>query len=92
MRRALELAALGPAVDANPRVGAVLTDRSGQVVAEGFHAGAGTPHAEVVALAAAGDAARGGTMYISLEPCAHAGRTGPCTQALIAAGLARVVF
>jgi diaminohydroxyphosphoribosylaminopyrimidine deaminase/5-amino-6-(5-phosphoribosylamino)uracil reductase len=92
MRRALELAALGPEVDPNPRVGAVLTDAAGDVVGEGYHAGAGSPHAEVAALAVAGDAARGGTMYVSLEPCAHTGRTAPCTRALIAAGVARVVF
>lgn len=92
MRRALELAALGPAADANPRVGAVLTDAQGRVVAESFHAGAGTPHAEVLALTAAGAAARGGTMHVTLEPCAHTGRTLPCTEALIASGVARVVF
>jgi diaminohydroxyphosphoribosylaminopyrimidine deaminase / 5-amino-6-(5-phosphoribosylamino)uracil reductase len=93
MRRALELAAsdgvpLGP----NPRVGAVLLDPGGVVVGEGFHRGAGTPHAEVVALAAAGSRAAGATAVVTLEPCNHTGRTGPCVDALLAAGVHRVVF
>ena len=93
MRRALELAATpevprGP----NPRVGAVVVGADGEVVGEGFHRGAGTPHAEVVALAAAGARARGGTAVVTLEPCNHIGRTGPCSEALIDAGIARVVF
>ncbi len=92
LRRALDLATRGPAVDPNPRVGAVIVDTSGEVVGEGWHRGAGTPHAEPMALAAAGDRARGGTAYVSLEPCRHTGRTPPCTQALIAAGIARVVY
>ena len=92
MRRALELAAspdvpLGP----NPRVGCVLLDAAGRTVAEGFHRGAGNPHAEVDALTRAGDAARGTTAVVTLEPCNHTGRTGPCAQALIAAGVRRVV-
>ncbi|MEO7587681.1 MAG: bifunctional diaminohydroxyphosphoribosylaminopyrimidine deaminase/5-amino-6-(5-phosphoribosylamino)uracil reductase RibD [Arachnia sp.] len=90
--RALDLSSLGPAVDTNPRVGAVVTDAAGTVVGEGFHHGAGHPHAEVEALKVAGAAARGGTAYVSLEPCNHTGRTGPCTEALIASGVARVVF
>ena len=92
MRRALELAALGPLADPNPRVGAVIVDQSGLVVGEGFHAGAGTPHAEVMALRRAGAAARAGTAVVTLEPCAHTGLTGPCTEALINAGVTRVVF
>jgi diaminohydroxyphosphoribosylaminopyrimidine deaminase / 5-amino-6-(5-phosphoribosylamino)uracil reductase len=92
MRRALALAAFGPLGDPNPRVGAVIVDPEGLVVGEGFHQGAGTPHAEVVALRQAGAAARQGTAVVTLEPCAHTGRTGPCTQALIEAGVVRVVF
>lgn len=92
MRRALELAAHGPVADPNPRVGAVIADRSGTVVGEGFHEGAGTPHAEVVALDRAGRGARGGTAVVTLEPCDHRGLTGPCTQALIDAGVVRVVY
>jgi diaminohydroxyphosphoribosylaminopyrimidine deaminase/5-amino-6-(5-phosphoribosylamino)uracil reductase len=92
MRRALQLAARGPAGDPNPRVGAVIVGPGGLVVGEGFHQGAGTPHAEVMALRQAGEAARAGTAVVTLEPCAHTGRTGPCAQALIQAGVARVVF
>jgi diaminohydroxyphosphoribosylaminopyrimidine deaminase/5-amino-6-(5-phosphoribosylamino)uracil reductase len=91
VRRALELAVLGPLADPNPRVGAVIVDRDGAVVGEGHHRGAGTPHAEVDALAHAGERARGGTAYVSLEPCNHTGRTGPCARALLDAGVARVV-
>jgi diaminohydroxyphosphoribosylaminopyrimidine deaminase/5-amino-6-(5-phosphoribosylamino)uracil reductase len=92
MRRALELAALGRAVDPNPRVGAVVTDAEGRVVGEGFHRGAGHPHAEVEALAAAGEDAASGTAFVTLEPCDHQGRTGPCSAALMRAGVARVVY
>lgn len=92
MRDALDLARLGPVVDPNPRVGAVVADVDGRVVGRGHHRGAGTPHAEVVALAGAGAAARGGTAVVTLEPCDHTGRTGPCSAALSAAGVARVVF
>lgn len=92
MARALELAEQGPWPDANPRVGCVLVSPDGSLVAEGFHRGAGTPHAEVVALEGAGHRASGATAYVTLEPCSHTGRTGPCTQALIEAGVARVVF
>src|SRR5450759_1946108 len=92
MRRALELAARGPLADPNPRVGAVILDRAGEVVGEGFHPGAGTPHAEVMALREAGETARGGTAVVTLEPCAHTGLTGPCSRALIEAGVTRVVF
>ncbi|MGJ3507171.1 bifunctional diaminohydroxyphosphoribosylaminopyrimidine deaminase/5-amino-6-(5-phosphoribosylamino)uracil reductase RibD [Enemella sp. A6] len=92
MRRALELAARGPQADPNPRVGCVLVDPGNDSeVAAGVHRGAGTPHAEADALAAAGDRARGCTAYVSLEPCSHTGRTGPCTEALAAAGVTRVV-
>ena len=92
MHRALECAARGPAADPNPRVGAVILDPAGSVVGEGWHDGAGTAHAEVVALREAGAAAAGGTAYVTLEPCRHTGRTGPCTEALRAAGIGRVVF
>ncbi len=91
VRRALSLAVLGPEVDPNPRVGAVVLDRDGAVVGEGFHRGAGSPHAEVEALAQAAGRARGGTVYVTLEPCNHTGRTGPCAQALVDAGVRRVV-
>jgi diaminohydroxyphosphoribosylaminopyrimidine deaminase/5-amino-6-(5-phosphoribosylamino)uracil reductase len=91
MDRALELAACGVALASpNPMVGAVLV-RDGQIIAEGFHTYESVRHAEIVALDAAGAAARGATLYINLEPCCHTGRTGPCSQALIAAGVARVV-
>lgn len=95
MARALELAARGPIADPNPRVGCVIvapTPQGPVIVGEGSHAGAGTPHAEVVALAQAGERARGATAYVTLEPCAHTGRTGPCAQALIDAGIAEVVY
>ncbi|RYP86119.1 bifunctional diaminohydroxyphosphoribosylaminopyrimidine deaminase/5-amino-6-(5-phosphoribosylamino)uracil reductase RibD [Nocardioides guangzhouensis] len=93
MLRALELAATpGVPLGPNPRVGCVLLDADGQEVAEGFHRGAGAPHAEVVALAEAGDRARGTTAVVTLEPCNHTGRTGPCAQALVDAGVRRVVF
>jgi diaminohydroxyphosphoribosylaminopyrimidine deaminase / 5-amino-6-(5-phosphoribosylamino)uracil reductase len=91
MRRALALADRGPESDPNPRVGCVIVGRTGQVVAEGWHRGAGTAHAETDALAKAGVRALGGTAYVTLEPCNHTGRTQPCAQALYAAGVARVV-
>ncbi len=75
----------------NPPVGAVVVKR-GKVIATGFHARAGGPHAEVVALRAAGKRARGATLYVTLEPCCTHGRTPPCTEAIIAAGIARVVY
>ena len=75
----------------NPKVGAVVLDASGEVVGRGSHAGPGSPHAEVVALSAAGDRARDGTVVVTLEPCIHQGRTPPCVDALLAAGVARVV-
>lgn len=93
MRRALALAASpGVPLHPNPRVGCVLLADDGSVVGEGFHHGAGTPHAEVEALRVAGDRARGATAIVTLEPCNHTGRTGPCAQALIAAGVRRVVI
>lgn len=92
MRRALELAARGP-VGVNPQVGAVIVSPDGSLLAEGWHRGAGTSHAEVDALShlAPGDA-RGATAVVTLEPCNHTGRTGPCAEALIDAGVSRVVY
>src|SRR6202171_6386850 len=92
MRRALELArAGGGLVCPNPAVGAVVVDASGREVAAGTHTYDGVKHAEVLAHEQAGDAARGGTLYLNLEPCSHHGRTGPCADAVIAAGIRRVV-
>lgn len=91
MARALTLAHHGLYTsDPNPRVGCVLV-KVGRVVGEGWHRRAGEPHAEIHALHAAGEAARGATAYVTLEPCAHHGRTGPCVEALIEAGVAKVV-
>ena len=91
MARALELARLGLGrVEPNPMVGAVVADGQ-RVVATGHHAAFGGPHAEAAALAAAGDAARDATLYVTLEPCCHHGKTPPCTEAILAAGIRRVV-
>lgn len=91
MARALELARKGLyTTDPNPRVGCLLV-RDGRVLAEGWHEYAGGPHAEINALTQAGTSARGATGYVTLEPCCHRGRTGPCTEALIRAGVRRVV-
>jgi diaminohydroxyphosphoribosylaminopyrimidine deaminase/5-amino-6-(5-phosphoribosylamino)uracil reductase len=93
MRRALELAALGPVVGDHARVGAVLLSPAGDVLAEGWHKGAGTPHAEVDAMAKVpAEQLRGATAVVTLEPCNHVGRTGPCALALLEAGVGRVVY
>ncbi|HUR03941.1 MAG TPA: bifunctional diaminohydroxyphosphoribosylaminopyrimidine deaminase/5-amino-6-(5-phosphoribosylamino)uracil reductase RibD [Nonomuraea sp.] len=92
MARAVEVAQCGRgATSPNPVVGCVVLDVDVNVAGEGFHAYAGGPHAEVVALRAAGERARGGAAYVTLEPCDHTGRTGPCSLALLDAGIARVV-
>ena len=92
MREALALAAKGRALASpNPMVGAVVLDAEGRKAGEGFHTYDGVKHAEVVALEQAGERARGGTLYVSLEPCSYQGRTPACTDAIAAAGLARVV-
>src|ERR1700731_3507533 len=91
MRRALELAERGRGmVEPNPLVGAVVV-RDGKIVGEGCHQRFGAAHAEVNALAAAGEAARGATLYVTLEPCGHHGKTPPCTDAIIRAGVGKVV-
>jgi diaminohydroxyphosphoribosylaminopyrimidine deaminase/5-amino-6-(5-phosphoribosylamino)uracil reductase len=92
MARALQLAARGAvSVSPNPKVGCLLVGDSG-IVGEGWHRRAGEPHAEVLAIAAAGSRAAGATAYVTLEPCSHTGRTGPCSEALIAAGVAAVYY
>jgi len=93
MRRAIELAHNGPGTGVNPRVGCVIVDEDGRFIAEGWHRGVGTPHAEVDALSKLPEGgARGATAVVTLEPCNHTGHTGPCSEALIAAGVARVVY
>ncbi|HEY9728009.1 MAG TPA: bifunctional diaminohydroxyphosphoribosylaminopyrimidine deaminase/5-amino-6-(5-phosphoribosylamino)uracil reductase RibD [Chroococcales cyanobacterium] len=91
MQRCIELArrALGRTTP-NPLVGSVIV-RNGEIVGEGFHPAAGQPHAEIFALRAAGEKAKGATLYVSLEPCNHYGRTPPCSEAVVAAGIAKVV-
>ena len=92
MRRALELAERGLySTHPNPRVGAVLA-RDEEIVGEGWHERAGEAHAEPIAIRAAGDRARGSTAYVTLEPCSHHGRTPPCVDVLLAAGVRRVVY
>src|SRR2546430_3019510 len=92
MRRALDLARAGVGlVSPNPAVGAVVVDASGREVGAGTHTYDGLKHAEVLALEQAGERTRGGTLYLNLEPCSHQGRTGPCADAVIAAGIRRVV-
>ncbi len=91
MQQALELARKGIALASpNPCVGAVLVDDGGKIIGRGSHTYEGHKHAEALALEAAGDRARGATLYVNLEPCSHVGRTGPCADALIAAGVKRV--
>ena len=95
MLRALKLAALSPLYGENPQVGAVLINDAGEIVAEGWHKGAGTPHAEIDALknlAAKNLTGAGLTAVVTLEPCNHTGKTGPCSQALVEAGVKKVVF
>lgn len=92
MRRALDAARSVVRTMPNPQVGCVLLAADGQQIAVGFHRGAGTAHAEADALAQAGERARGATAVVTLEPCNHSGRTGPCAQALIEAGVSRVVY
>src|SRR5262245_9087428 len=91
MHTALELATRPGRVSPNPRVGAVVV-RGGRIIARGFHRGPGTEHGEAMALRRAGRGARGATLYLNLEPCAHWGRTPPCADAIIAAGVKRVVY
>ncbi|MFM1994170.1 MAG: bifunctional diaminohydroxyphosphoribosylaminopyrimidine [Actinomycetota bacterium] len=97
MQRSLELALLGPAWGVNPQVGAVILDQEGRIIAEGYHKGSGTAHAEVMAIEDLRRSipypfAPGYTAVVTLEPCNHFGKTGPCAQALIDAGISRVVF
>ena len=93
MSRALALAERGRGTTSpNPMVGAVVVDDEGVVVGRGSHAFAGGPHAEVIALAEAGERARGATLYCTLEPCSHTGRTGPCAPLVVAAGIRRAVL
>lgn len=92
MQRALQMAEKGLGqTSPNPLVGAVIV-KSGKIIAEGFHRKAGADHAEIVALKLAGKRAKGATLYVTLEPCCHHGRTGPCTDAIVAAGVTRVVY
>ena len=92
MNRALDLAERGRGTTSpNPMVGAVVVREDGTIVGQGYHEQAGGPHAEVRALDEAGDLARGASLYCTLEPCCHVGRTGPCVERVAAAGIARVV-
>lgn len=93
MRRAIELAANGPVKGVNPQVGCVVLNPAGEVIAEGWHRGSGTAHAEIDALSKlTPEQARGATFVVTLEPCNHTGKTGPCAVALIEAGVGRVVY
>src|SRR5262250_2689713 len=92
MHQALELARRGMALASpNPRVGAVVVSTEGKVVGRGSHSYDGIKHAEVLAMESAGERAKGATLYINLEPCSHVGRTAPCVDAVISAGVKRVV-
>ncbi|HEY6403688.1 MAG TPA: bifunctional diaminohydroxyphosphoribosylaminopyrimidine deaminase/5-amino-6-(5-phosphoribosylamino)uracil reductase RibD, partial [Blastocatellia bacterium] len=92
MRRAFALARRAEGrTSPNPMVGAVIV-KDGRVIGEGYHRRAGEPHAELEALRDAGDSARGATMYVTLEPCGHYGRTPPCVDAIVAAGVAEVYY
>lgn len=93
MARAINLAKKGlNTTTPNPRVGCVIANENGDILGEGFHEKAGEAHAEIYAIQNAGAAVKGATAYVSLEPCSHTGKTGPCAQALIEAGVARVVY
>lgn len=93
MARAVQLAERGLYTTMpNPRVGCVIADSGGRILGQGWHARAGEPHAEIEALRDAGERAQGATAYVTLEPCSHKGKTGPCADALIAAGIAKVVY
>ena len=93
MQQALELARRGIALASpNPRVGAVLVSPEGKIVGRGSHIYDGIKHAEVLAIEAAGERAQGATLYLNLEPCSHVGRTGPCADAIIGAGIKRLVI
>lgn len=93
MRRAIELAANGPAKGVNPQVGCVVLNPAGEIIAEGWHRGSGTAHAEIDALSKLSpEQARGATFVVTLEPCNHTGKTGPCAQALIEAQVGRVIY
>ena len=93
MRRAISLSELALGLTSpNPIVGAVVAEENGQIIAEGFHKKSGSEHAEIAALNAAGNRARGATLVVTLEPCNHSGKTPPCTDSIIAAGIKRVVF
>ena len=91
MRRAIDLAGIVLSATPNPRVGCVIVN-GGEIVSEGWHAAAGLAHAEVMAIEKAGELAQDGIAFVSLEPCSFTGRTGPCSQALIEAGLSKVVI
>src|SRR5918993_5280112 len=92
MNRALDLAERGRGTTSpNPMVGAVIVREDGTIVGQGYHERAGGPHAEVRALDEAGDLARGASLYCTLEPCSHVGRTGPCVERIVAAGVSRVI-